>query len=98
MRSPCRSSRPTSVRSADTFGRWPNYSSGSRITFPRTGAAFAVHDGNFSGPVDVFFHPFWDGVREKAAAKSVEMRRQGFFGAAMLPEDELEYRGGSSRR
>jgi fructose 1,6-bisphosphate aldolase/phosphatase len=27
------------------------------------------------------------------AAKAIEMRRQGFFGAAMLPMTELEYTG-----
>jgi len=56
-------------------------------------AAFAVHDGRLSEPVDAFAHPFWDEVRGRCAAKSIEMRRQGFFGAAMLPMSELEYTG-----
>jgi fructose 1,6-bisphosphate aldolase/phosphatase len=32
-------------------------------------------------------------VRSKTAAKSEELRRQGFFGPAMLPYSELEYGG-----
>jgi len=32
-------------------------------------------------------------VRARAADKGMEMRRQGFFGAAMLPMSELEYTG-----
>ena len=58
-----------------------------------TGAAFSVHQGKFTEPVDMFAHPFWDEVRSRVAAKAVDMRRQGFFGAAMLPMDELEYTG-----
>jgi len=58
-----------------------------------TGAAFSVHQGKFTEPVDVFAHPFWNEVRNRVAAKAVDMRRQGFFGAAMLPMDELEYTG-----
>lgn len=40
-----------------------------------------------------FAHPFWDTVRNNTALKAMEMRRQGFFGAAMLPMGELEYTG-----
>ena len=43
--------------------------------------------------VDNFAHPFWNEVRDQVARKSIEMRRQGFFGAAMLPMSELEYTG-----
>jgi fructose 1,6-bisphosphate aldolase/phosphatase len=43
--------------------------------------------------VDAFDHPFWDAVRDRVADKAAEMRRQGFFGAAMLPMAELEYTG-----
>lgn len=32
-------------------------------------------------------------VRDRIAEKTLEMRRQGFFGAAMLPMGELEYTG-----
>ena len=56
-------------------------------------AAFAMHEGRFTEPVDAFAHPFWDHVRDRVAAKALEMRRQGFFGAAMLPMAELEYTG-----
>jgi fructose 1,6-bisphosphate aldolase/phosphatase len=43
--------------------------------------------------LDPFDHPFWDAVRDRAAQKAMEMRRQGFSGAAMLPYSELEYGG-----
>ena len=56
-------------------------------------AAFSVRDGKLTGPVDAFDHPFWDRVRGHVADKSMDMRRQGFFGAAMLPMNELEYTG-----
>ncbi|WP_308910497.1 fructose-1,6-bisphosphate aldolase/phosphatase [Pseudokordiimonas caeni] len=58
-----------------------------------TCAAFCVHQGRLVGPTDVFDHPFWDTVRANCAAKAIDMRRQGFFGPAMLPMDELEYTG-----
>ncbi len=56
-------------------------------------AAFSLHGGKLTGPVDAFDHPFWERVRARVADKAVEMRRQGFFGAAMLPWSELEYTG-----
>jgi len=56
-------------------------------------AAFAMHAGKFTEAVDAFGHPFWDTVRENVANKAIDMRRQGFFGAAMLPMSELEYTG-----
>jgi fructose 1,6-bisphosphate aldolase/phosphatase len=56
-------------------------------------AGFSVHQGKLTGPVDCFAHPFWDAIRRRVADKAVEIRRQGFFGAAMLPMDELEYTG-----
>lgn len=56
-------------------------------------AAFSVHGGKLTGPVDAFDHPFWDRVRTHVSDKAAEMRRQGFFGAAMLPWTELEYTG-----
>lgn len=58
-------------------------------------AAFCVHDGKLTEPEDVFAHPFWNEVRRRAASKAIDMRRQGFFGAAMLPMSELEYTGAS---
>jgi fructose 1,6-bisphosphate aldolase/phosphatase len=54
---------------------------------------FCVHQGKLTEPVDLFDHPFWDTVRDRAAGKAMEMRRQGFSGAAMLPYSELEYGG-----
>ena len=56
-------------------------------------AAFCVHDGRLTEPVDAFAHAFWDKVRDSVAQKAIDMRRQGFFGAAMLPMSELEYTG-----
>ncbi len=56
-------------------------------------AAYAVSKGKLTEPLDAFDHPFWDAIRDNIAAKSLEMRRQGFFGAAMLPMTELEYTG-----
>jgi fructose 1,6-bisphosphate aldolase/phosphatase len=58
-----------------------------------TCAGFAEKHGEFTEPVDCFAHPFWDAVRQNVAAKAMEMRRQGFAGAAMLPMAELEYTG-----
>lgn len=54
---------------------------------------FCVHEGRLTEPVDLFNHPFWDSVRDRAASKAMEMRRQGFSGPAMLPYSELEYGG-----
>jgi len=56
-------------------------------------AAFCVHDGRLTEPLDAFSHPFWDEVRHQVTRKALDMRRQGFFGAAMLPMGELEYTG-----
>jgi len=56
-------------------------------------AAYSMRGGKLTGPVDAFAHPFWQSVRLRVAEKAVEMRRQGFFGPAMLPMGELEYTG-----
>jgi len=56
-------------------------------------AGFCVHSRTLTERVDNFAHPFWHKVREQAALKAIDMRRQGFFGAAMLPMSELEYTG-----
>ena len=58
-----------------------------------TCAAFAMHEGRFTEPADAFAHPFWNRVRDTVTDKAIGMRRQGFFGAAMLPMAELEYTG-----
>jgi fructose 1,6-bisphosphate aldolase/phosphatase len=56
-------------------------------------AAFSVHNGRLTEAVDCFAHPFWNTVRDEIASKAIQMRRQGFVGAAMLPMTELEYTG-----
>lgn len=56
-------------------------------------AAYCVHEGRLTTPVDVFDHPFWDQVRRRISEKAMDIRRQGFFGNAMLPFSELEYGG-----
>ena len=54
---------------------------------------FSVHDARLSAVTDLFSDPFWHHVRDQVAGKAIEMRRQGFFGPAMLPMSELEYGG-----
>jgi fructose 1,6-bisphosphate aldolase/phosphatase len=50
--------------------------------------------GHFSDCyVDFFDNPAWDAVRQRAQDKAIEMRSQGWSGAAMLPYSELEYGG-----
>jgi fructose 1,6-bisphosphate aldolase/phosphatase len=56
-------------------------------------AGFCVHGGKLTEPIDGFAQPFWNTVRDHVANKAMEMRRQGFVGAAMLPMSELEYTG-----
>lgn len=58
-----------------------------------SGLAFSMKNGRLSEPADVFDHPYWEYVRARVAAKSEELRKQGFFGPAMLPYSELEYGG-----
>ncbi len=55
--------------------------------------AFSVHDGRLTEAVDMFDHPVWDVVRNRASEKFIELRRQGFSGPAMLGIHELEYGG-----
>ena len=52
-----------------------------------------VHNGKFTEGVDLFDQPFWDTIRNKSAEKTLHIRDQGFFGAAMAPMEELEYTG-----
>ncbi len=54
---------------------------------------FSVHDGRLTAPTDLFADPFWHHVRDHTVVKAMDMRRQGFFGPAMLPMSELEYGG-----
>jgi fructose 1,6-bisphosphate aldolase/phosphatase len=50
--------------------------------------------GKFSDSyIDFFDNPAWDHVRMLAQQKAIEMRSQGWSGAAMLPYGELEYSG-----
>jgi fructose 1,6-bisphosphate aldolase/phosphatase len=58
-------------------------------------AGFSIDaKGYFSAEhVDFFANPVWDRVREKAQEKGMEIRSQGWSGAAMLPYNELEYSG-----
>jgi len=56
-------------------------------------AGFCVHNGKLTEPIDGFAQAFWNTVRDHVASKAIEMRRQGFFGTAMLPMSELEYTG-----
>lgn len=56
-------------------------------------AGFCVHNGKLTEAIDGFAQPFWNTVRDHVADKAMEMRRQGFVGAAMLPMSELEYTG-----
>lgn len=50
--------------------------------------------GHFSTEVvDFFADPMWESVRERAVGKGLEMRRQGWFGAAMAHNAELAYTG-----
>lgn len=58
-----------------------------------TAAGMCVHNGIFTENVDLFDQPFWDTVRQKASEKTIAIRDQGFFGAAMAPMEELEYTG-----
>ncbi len=51
-------------------------------------------DGAFSdSSIDFFDNQSWDHVRLLAQQKGIEMRAQGWSGAAMLPYGELEYSG-----
>lgn len=56
-------------------------------------AGFCVHEGKLTEHVDLFDHPFWNYIREKASRKFLDMREQGFFNPAMLGMNELEYTG-----
>lgn len=42
---------------------------------------------------DIFADPYWDAIRQKAYQKAILMREQGYFGAAMVGYEELEYGG-----
>lgn len=56
-------------------------------------AGLCVQKGHLTEMVDLFDQPFWDSIRNKASEKAAAIREQGFFGAAMLGMNELEYGG-----
>ena len=58
-----------------------------------TALGICMHNGIFTEGVDLFDQPFWDVIRTKSAEKTIAIRDQGFFGAAMAPMEELEYTG-----
>jgi len=60
-------------------------------------AAFSMHEGRLSEPIDVFAHPYWDWVRQEISRKAHDIRMQGFSGPAMLPASDLEYGGITER-
>ena len=43
--------------------------------------------------VDLFEGPAWDEARRRSQVKALEMRKQGFFGAAMAGVTEIAYTG-----
>jgi fructose 1,6-bisphosphate aldolase/phosphatase len=50
--------------------------------------------GRFShGMVDMFDSPVWDEARGRSQVKALDMRQQGFFGAAMAGVTEMAYTG-----
>ncbi|MCL6580828.1 MAG: fructose-1,6-bisphosphatase, partial [Firmicutes bacterium] len=50
--------------------------------------------GHFSSNmVDLFEGPAWDEARRRSQEKALEMRKQGFFGAAMAGVTEIAYTG-----
>jgi fructose 1,6-bisphosphate aldolase/phosphatase len=55
--------------------------------------AFSMKNGILTEPADAFDQPFWDWVRDQVSQKALDIRRQGFSGAAMLHYKELEYGG-----
>lgn len=70
------------------WGTIPSFFDGPAIV---SSAGLCVHNGKLTEYVDLFDQPCWDRVRQKIADKWIDMRRQGFFGAAMLGLGELEY-------
>jgi fructose 1,6-bisphosphatase len=57
------------------------------------GTQTAKAQGLYGAGQDLLKNAFSGNVRGKVSRKAIEMRRQGFFGAAMLPMQELEYTG-----
>lgn len=57
--------------------------------------AFSMNaSGHFThNVVDMFAGPVWDEARRRSQEKAMEMRKQGFFGAAMASVTEIAYTG-----
>jgi fructose 1,6-bisphosphate aldolase/phosphatase len=57
--------------------------------------AFSMNaTGHFAhNVVDMFQGPAWDEARRRSQVKALEMRKQGFFGAAMASTTEIAYTG-----
>lgn len=60
-------------------------------------AAFSVHEGQLTEPVDAFAHPFWDAVRQTVSNKAIEMHRQGFVSTSRRPMAESACAGSAER-
>jgi len=60
-----------------------------------SGLAFSMTtNGRFTHEtVDLFEGPAWDEARRRSQVKALEMRKQGFFGAAMAGVTEIAYTG-----
>jgi len=60
-----------------------------------SGLALSMNaSGHFTNNVvDVFEGPAWDEARRRSQEKALEMRKQGFFGAAMAGTTEIAYTG-----
>ena len=56
-------------------------------------AGYCVRNGRLTPAVDPFDHPLWDHVRSRVAEKTLDIRRQGFFGNAMQSYETLSYGG-----
>ncbi|HEU4653626.1 MAG TPA: fructose 1,6-bisphosphatase [Steroidobacteraceae bacterium] len=60
-------------------------------------AAFSVHDGLLTEPIDAFAHPFWDAARERIASKAMDIRKQGFLSASPAWMGESAYSSAQAR-
>ena len=60
-----------------------------------SGLALSMNAGGYftNNVVDVFEGPAWDEARRRSQQKALEMRKQGFFGAAMAGVTEIAYTG-----
>lgn len=60
-----------------------------------SGLAFSMSAAGYftENVVDLFEGPAWDEARRRSQQKALEMRKQGFFGAAMAGVTEIAYTG-----